>query len=143
MNPEIRLPSRRDKPLILVAEDAGIQIRLTQICLEKADYEVVAARNGVEALRQVAEAKPDLIIMDVDMPEMNGFQALDRLRSEPETRHIPVLMLTAHAKDAELFAQWATDADTFMTKPFSPPELVATVGAMLPPAVSEDEFSLF
>ena len=133
MNPETSLPTRRDKPLILVAEDAGIQIRLTQICLERADYVVVAARNGVEALNKVAEEKPDLIIMDVDMPEMNGFQALDRLRSEPGTRHIPVLMLTAHAKDAELFAEWATAADAFMTKPFSPPELVSAVRGMLAP----------
>ncbi len=133
MNSEITAPPRREKPLILVAEDAGIQIRLTQICLERADYTVVAARNGAEALKRVAEDEPDLIIMDVDMPEMNGFQALDRLRSESHTRHIPVLMLTAHAKDAELFAEWATDADAFMTKPFSPPELVSAVRALLAP----------
>ena len=131
MNPEISPALPRQKPLILVAEDAGIQIRLTQICLEKADYAVVTARNGAEALKKVAEAAPDLIIMDVDMPEMNGFQALDALRNEPTTQHIPVLMLTAHAKDAALFAEWATEADSFMTKPFSPPDLVSAVKKIL------------
>ena len=131
MNPEINPLPRREKPLILVAEDAGIQIRLTQICLEKADYAVMVARNGAEALSKVAEETPDLIIMDVDMPEMNGFQALDALRNNPDARHIPVLMLTAHAKDAALFAEWATEADSFMTKPFSPPELVSAVKKIL------------
>ena len=123
----------RDKPLILVAEDAGIQVRLAQICLERANFVVAAARDGAEALRKVAEETPDLIIMDVDMPELNGFQVLDRLRSEPSTRHIPVLMLTAHAKDSGLFDEWATQADAFMTKPFSPPELVRAVQKLLAP----------
>ena len=131
MTPETPSNSQRDKPVILVAEDAGIQVRLAQICLERANFTVVAARDGVEALQKVADEMPDLIIMDVEMPEMNGFQALDKLRNDPKFQHIPVLMLTAHAKDSGLFDEWATSADAFMTKPFSPLELVSAVQALL------------
>jgi CheY-like chemotaxis protein len=121
----------RDKPLILIAEDAGIQVRLTQLCLERANYQVMAARDGKEALECIRTSKPDLVLLDVDMPIMNGFQLLNRLRSDEETRHIPVIMLTAHAKDAGLFDEWATPRDEFMTKPFSPNQLLATVQKVL------------
>jgi chemosensory pili system protein ChpA (sensor histidine kinase/response regulator) len=117
--------------LILIAEDAGIQVKLAQICLERANYRVVAARDGMEALHSIQTLRPDLVLLDVDMPVMNGFQVLDRLRSDAETCHIPVIMLTAHAKDSGLFAEWATPRDEFMTKPFSPNELLATVKRVL------------
>jgi CheY-like chemotaxis protein len=116
-----------DKPLALIAEDAGAQIRLTQLCLERAGCRVIAARDGREALTKIETDHPDLILLDVDMPGINGFQVLDRVRKNPATCAIPVIMLTAHAKDSGLFDEWAGHADVFMTKPFSPEELIATV----------------
>ena len=121
----------------MVAEDVGIQVRLTQMCLERANYAVIAAPNGRDALTRIQSERPDLVLLDVDMPELNGFQVLDALRRDAETRHIPVIMLTAHAKDAALFEEWATPADAFMTKPFSPQQLVTAVKQVLetqPPA---------
>jgi two-component system, OmpR family, phosphate regulon response regulator PhoB len=123
------------RPLVLVAEDVGVQVRLMQLCLERADYRVIAAKNGADALAQISAHCPNLIILDVDMPELNGFQVLDTLRRTDETRAIPVIMLTAHAKDSVLFDEWATERDVFMTKPFSPPELIARVRRILDPTV--------
>jgi CheY-like chemotaxis protein len=115
----------------MVVEDMGLQVKLTTMALEKNGYDVVSARNGAEALSLLSDSRPDLILLDVEMPEMNGFQVLDRLRQDPETARIPVVMLTAHAKDAGLFSTWQQDRDQFMTKPFSPPALVKTVGDSL------------
>ncbi len=128
----------RDRPLILIAEDAGIQVKLTQICLERANYQVMAARDGLEALQCIEASKPDLVLLDIEMPIMNGFQVLDRLRSSVETRDIPIIMLTAHAKDSGLFAEWATSEDEFMTKPFSPQQLLATVQRVLAATANAD-----
>ncbi len=124
-------PPRRKRPLVMIAEDMGIQVRLTQLHLERAGCDVTAAPDGVQALERIFAEPPDLILLDVEMPELNGFQVLDRLRSNEATRHIPVIMLTAHAKDAPLFAEWAQSADAFMTKPFTPDALVAEVKRIL------------
>lgn len=121
----------RSKPLVLVAEDVGVQVRLTQMCLERADCHVIAAQNGSDALTAAEAQQPDLVILDVDMPGLNGFQVLDRLRNADSTRSIPVIMLTAHAKDSGLFAEWDTETDLFMTKPFNPKELIAQVQRIL------------
>ena len=121
----------REKPLILVADDVGVQVRLTTLCLERAQYAVIACSNGRDALESIRAQLPDLVLLDVDMPGMNGFQVLDALRKDPATIAIPVIMLTAHAKDSGLFEEWATSADAFMTKPFSPQQLVQAVKEVL------------
>ena len=119
------------KPRVLVVEDAGIQVRLMELTLIRAGFEVEAAWDGQEALRRIEDYLPDVIILDVEMPGMNGFQVLNALRGNPRTASIPVLMLTAHAKDSRLFEEWAGSADAFLTKPFSPPELVEEVRCAL------------
>lgn len=127
---ELVLP-RHDPPLILVADDMGVQVRLTKLCLERANYAVLTCSNGKDALESVQAHLPDLVLLDVDMPGLNGFQVLDALRRDPATSEIPVIMLTAHAKDSGLFEEWATSADAFMTKPFSPQQLVQAVKEVL------------
>ncbi len=114
-------------PHVLVVEDAGIQVRLMELTLSRAGMEVSSAWNGQEALQCISQRRPDAIILDVEMPGMNGFQVLDILRADPLTAEIPVLMLTAHAKDSALFEEWAKPADAFLTKPFSPAQLIAEV----------------
>lgn len=121
----------RDRPLILVAEDMGLMVRLMRFHLERAGYDVLAVPDGTQALARSESDVPDLILLDVEMPGLNGFQVLDKLRSNEATRHIPVIMLTAHAKDAPLFAEWAESADLFMTKPFAPTDLVEQVQRIL------------
>ena len=112
---------------ILAVDDEKHILRLVQINLEKAGYEVVTGTNGREAIEKVRSEKPELIVMDVMMPEMDGFEALKQLKSDPATADIPVIMLTAKAQDADVFHGWQSGADLYLTKPFNPMELLTFV----------------
>ena len=116
---------------ILAVDDEKHIVRLVQINLEKEGYEVVTATNGREALEKVASEKPELIIMDVMMPELDGFGALKILKEDPATASIPVIMLTAKAQDADVFQGWKSGADLYLTKPFNPQELLTFVKRIL------------
>jgi two-component system alkaline phosphatase synthesis response regulator PhoP/two-component system response regulator VicR len=98
-----------------------------QINLEKAGYDVITATNGREAVDAVRAQRPDLIVMDVMMPEMDGFEALSILKGDEATADIPVVMLTAKAQDADVFQGWQSGADLYLTKPFNPMELLTFV----------------
>jgi two-component system alkaline phosphatase synthesis response regulator PhoP/two-component system response regulator VicR len=112
---------------ILAVDDERHIVRLVQINLQKEGYEVVTAGTGREALEKVESEKPDLIVMDVMMPEMDGFEALEKLKANPETAQIPIIMLTAKAQDADVFSGWQKGADLYLTKPFNPSELLTFV----------------
>ncbi len=112
---------------ILAVDDEKHIVRLVQINLQKEGYDVVTASNGREALEGVAKEKPDLVIMDVMMPEMDGFSALEKLKADPATADIPIIMLTAKAQDADVFQGWKSGADLYLTKPFNPQELLTFV----------------
>ena len=112
---------------ILAVDDERHIVRLVQINLQKEGYEVVTAENGRDALEKVKTEKPDLIVMDVMMPEMDGFEALEKLKADEETANIPVIMLTAKAQDADVFSGWQKGADLYLTKPFNPAELLTFV----------------
>lgn len=113
--------------IILAVDDEKHILRLVQINLEKAGYEVHTATNGQEALEKVKACRPDMVVMDVMMPIMDGFEALKELKSHPETARIPVIMLTAKAQDADVFHGWQSGADLYLTKPFNPLELLTFV----------------
>ena len=112
---------------ILAVDDEKHIVRLVQINLQKEGYEVITASNGREALEKVAAEKPDLVVMDVMMPEMDGFEALKKLKEDDATAEIPVIMLTAKAQDADVFRGWQSGADLYLTKPFNPLELITFV----------------
>jgi two-component system alkaline phosphatase synthesis response regulator PhoP/two-component system response regulator VicR len=112
---------------ILAVDDEKHIVRLIQVNLERAGYEVVTAFDGVEALKKVAEERPDLIVLDVMMPQMDGFETLKNLKANPQTRDIPVIMLTAKAQDADVFRGWQSGVDCYLTKPFNPLELLTFV----------------
>ena len=116
---------------ILAVDDEKHILRLVQINLEKAGYLVVTATNGREALEAVALERPDLIVMDVMMPEMDGLEALQHLKNDEQTADIPVVMLTAKAQDADVFQGWQSGADLYLTKPFNPIELLTFVKRIL------------
>jgi CheY-like chemotaxis protein len=128
--------SEGKSPLVLVVEDGAIQARLARICLERAGYRVIATPSGREALDMVRAQQPEVILLDVELADMNGFQVLNCIRADSHTRSIPVIMLTAHAKDAPLFDEWASEADAFVAKPFEPASLVATVEQSLRQAMA-------
>jgi two-component system alkaline phosphatase synthesis response regulator PhoP/two-component system response regulator VicR len=112
---------------ILAVDDEKHIVRLVQITLEKEGYELITASNGREALEKVAAEKPDLVVMDVMMPEMDGLEALSKMKNDPATASIPVIMLTAKAQDSDVFRGWQSGADLYLTKPFNPSELVTFV----------------
>ena len=112
---------------ILAVDDEKHIVRLVQVNLERAGYQVVTANDGKEALEQVAAENPDLVVLDVMMPYMDGFEVLQNLRRNPATRDIPVIMLTAKAQDADVFKGWQSGVDCYLTKPFNPMELLSFV----------------
>jgi two-component system alkaline phosphatase synthesis response regulator PhoP len=112
---------------ILAVDDEKHIVRLVQVNLERAGYEVVTANDGKEALQKVQDENPDLLVLDVMMPYMDGFEVLQNLRRNPATRDIPVIMLTAKAQDADVFKGWQSGVDCYLTKPFNPMELLSFV----------------
>jgi two-component system alkaline phosphatase synthesis response regulator PhoP/two-component system response regulator VicR len=112
---------------ILVVDDERQIVKLVEINLRKAGYDVVCAYDGVEALEKVQSDRPHMIVLDVMMPRMNGFDVLKKLQANPETEQIPVIMLTAKAQDADIFAGWQSGVSSYLTKPFNPRELLTFV----------------
>ncbi|HZO89686.1 MAG TPA: response regulator [Chthonomonadaceae bacterium] len=112
---------------ILAVDDERHIVRLVQVNLERAGYQVVTAFDGKEALEKVAAEHPDLVVLDVMMPYMDGFEVLQHLRKDPNTRDLPVIMLTAKAQDADVFRGWQSGVDCYLTKPFNPMELIVFV----------------
>jgi DNA-binding response OmpR family regulator len=117
---------------IVVADDEPHIVQLIQSILLRQGYRVETARNGVEALARIRSDRPDLVISDVMMPEMDGLSLLDHLRQDPDTRDLPVILLTAKTSDADMLLGHMTGADMYLTKPFRPEELVAFVRRLLP-----------
>jgi two-component system alkaline phosphatase synthesis response regulator PhoP len=112
---------------ILAVDDEKHIVRLIQVNLERAGYEVVTAGDGKEALEKVKSENPDMIVLDVMMPYMDGFEVLRTLKADQATRDIPVIMLTAKAQDADVFRGWQSGVDSYLTKPFNPMELLSFV----------------
>ncbi|HEY3398643.1 MAG TPA: response regulator [Armatimonadota bacterium] len=112
---------------ILVVDDERHIVRLVEVNLAKSGFTVITAFDGVEALEQVAKEKPDMVILDVMMPRMDGFEVLKRLQADASTRDIPVIMLTAKAQDADIFRGWSSGVSSYLTKPFNPRELITFV----------------
>ena len=112
---------------ILTCDDEKHIVRLIQVNLERQGYEVITAFNGLECLEKVKEDRPDLIVLDVMMPEMTGFEVLEKLKKDPETESIPVIMLTARAQDSDVLRGWQSGVECYLTKPFNPMELIAFV----------------
>lgn len=114
--------------LILVVDDEPRMIRFIRMNLELEGYQVVEARNGLEALEQARQHLPDLIIMDVMMPEMDGFETLRLLR---EISTVPIILLTVRSDEEDRIHGLELGADDYITKPFSPRELNSRVNAVL------------
>jgi CheY-like chemotaxis protein len=116
---------------VLVVDDEPDIVEIVTCLLEGEGYETLTARDGLEAV-EVAEAeKPDLMLLDVMMPEMNGYQVCRLLRAKPDLRDMPVVMLTAKAQQSDQFWGLDSGATAYLTKPFDNRELLRTVGDIL------------
>lgn len=140
-------PARSDntmKPHVLIVEDEASIVTMLRYNLEKADFVVSEACNGEEALTQIAERRPDVVLLDWGLPLVSGFEVCRQIRSSPELRAVPVLMLTARAEEADKVRALDAGADDYVTKPFSVSELIARLRAVLrraKPASSEKVLS--
>ncbi|MGN0195003.1 MAG: response regulator [Candidatus Cryptobacteroides sp.] len=106
-----------NQPVILVVDDIPTNIVLIQALLKGKNYEVIAARSGAEALEAAVSRKPDIIILDIMMPVMDGYEVLARLRSDEATKDIKVVMLSALAKDEDVKNAMDLGADAYLKKP--------------------------
>jgi DNA-binding response OmpR family regulator len=118
-------------PLVLVADDDADILALVKFRLERAGYAVLAASDGEEALRLATEQSPDLAVLDVMMPKLDGYEVTSRLRQREETRDVPVILLTARVQEADVARGFEAGVDDYVKKPFSPHELGARVQAIL------------
>ncbi len=119
------------KPHVLVVEDESALVEILRYNLEKEGFRVSAATDGEEALTAIAEQKPDLVVLDWMLPLVSGLEICRQLRRKPETRDLPVIMLTARGEETDRVRGLEIGADDYITKPFSPGELVARVRAVL------------
>lgn len=116
---------------ILIVDDERDLLELLQFNLGKAGYETSTASNGRQALEAIAHRAPDLILLDVMLPELSGTEVAGRVRSNPATAHIPIVMLTAKGEDVDQIVGLTVGADDYVTKPFSNKVLLARIEAVL------------
>lgn len=117
--------------LVLVADDEQDILALVTTILERAGYEVLPVRDGAEALAAVRDRRPDLAVLDISMPELDGLEVLRRLRADTETSELPVVLLSAQAQEADVARGFATGASAYVKKPFSPRDLTERVDELL------------
>ncbi|HMP81348.1 MAG TPA: response regulator [Verrucomicrobiota bacterium] len=116
---------------ILVVDDDSDTLELLQFILKKAGYAVGTARDGVEALKKVCSLSPDLVVVDLMMPEIDGLGVCETIRSNPMTSRIPIVMLTAVTSQMARFSGLEAGANEFVTKPFSPKVLVSRIEELI------------
>lgn len=119
------------KPTVLLVEDDVSLTELLTYNLQQDGFEVVHAGDGEEAMVLAAERRPDIVVLDWMIPYLSGIEVCRRLRRQPETANLPILMLTARSEEGDRIRGLETGADDYITKPFSPRELIARIKAVL------------
>jgi len=116
---------------VLVVDDEPNIVLSLEFLMQQAGFEVVTAEDGESALARVAEGAPDLVLLDISLPGISGFDVLERLRGDPDHARLPIIMLTAHGREVEREKGLALGADDYVTKPFSTQALVEKVKTLL------------
>lgn len=120
-----------DSKKILIAEDSSTIRAIVEHKLSRNGFEVIEAKDGEEAWRKIRETKPDLILLDVIMPAMDGFQVLNKIKQEEDLRDIPIIFLTSKGMEADMVKGFELGAVDYIVKPFSPDVLLARVSSLL------------
>jgi two-component system phosphate regulon response regulator PhoB len=129
------------KPTVLIVEDEAPLVTLLRYNLEKEGFAVCSAADGEEALLQIAENKPDAVLLDWMLPLVSGLEVCRQIRRAPQSRALPIILLTARGEEADRVRGLDSGADDYIVKPFSPSELVARLRAVIrraQPAVGEE-----
>jgi two-component system, OmpR family, alkaline phosphatase synthesis response regulator PhoP len=116
---------------VLVVEDEQDVAELLRYHLTKEGYEVTLVGNGADALKRARESKPDLILLDIMVPQLNGWEVCRRLKKDPDLAQIPVIMVSGRVEEGDKVLGFEVGADDYVTKPFSPRELIARIRAVL------------
>ena len=119
------------KKKVLIVEDEESLLKLESILLTSKGYDVRGVSNGQEALDAIAEEKPDLVLLDIMLPEIDGFEVCQRVKDDPETRDIPVIMLTAKKSREDMARGEKVGADWYITKPFKSVMVIETIQRFL------------
>lgn len=124
-------PKAREQPLVLVVEDYQDAREMYAAYLQFSGFDVAEAGNGIEAIEKTQALLPDIVLMDLALPRMDGWEATRRLKSDPRTRHIPIVALTGHALAGHAEGAREAGCDAFVTKPCLPDALVAEIKRLL------------
>ena len=127
------------KEKILIVEDEKDIVKMLEYNLKKEGFQVVSSRDGEEALDLAVRENPDLVILDLMLPGLDGLEVCKILKKESKTSHIPIIMLTAKSQESDKVIGLELGADDYITKPFSPRELVARIKAVLRRAKDKDK----
>ena len=125
------------KGKVLVVDDEIYIVHILDFSLGMEGYEVVTALDGEQALEKVSSEKPDLIVLDIMMPKLDGYEVCKSIKSDPATRQIPVILLSAKGRNVDQKMGFDVGADDYITKPFSPRKLVERINQLLGQAVQE------
>ena len=129
---------QRDKPIVLIVDNFEDALDMYRVVLEADGYEVIVAKNGQEAVDMARQLLPDLILMDLSMPVMDGLTATQILRQDETTSHIPVLALTGHVMQRHQSQARAAGCDTVLPKPCLPSTVSSKIRRMLPTSKPKD-----
>ncbi len=121
----------KEMPKVLIVEDDPNTVQLVKFLLEKNNFGVLIAYDGVEALRMTRKEKPDLILMDVIMPKMDGIETIEKLQEDENTQGIPIVILSALGQEMDVMKGLQAGAAGYIVKPFSPKELLDEINARL------------
>jgi DNA-binding response OmpR family regulator len=116
---------------VLIVDDEPNIVMSLDFLMRKAKHEVFVARNGTEALELAARERPDLVILDIMMPDIDGYEVCRRLKAQEATRHAKIIFLSAKSREADVQKGLALGADSYLTKPFSTKELMRQVEALI------------
>ena len=119
------------KGRILVVDDEIYIVHILDFSLGMEGYEVLTALDGEQALEKARTEKPDLIVLDIMMPKLDGYETCKRLKADPETKDVPVILLSAKGRNVDQKVGFEVGADDYITKPFSPRKLVERINAIL------------
>jgi DNA-binding response OmpR family regulator len=122
---------KKENPLIILLEDEDIVAKLIEYKMSRSEYEYLHFANGVEGLAAIREKKPDLVILDVMLPGMNGFEVLRTLRSDDDLKDVRVIMLTAKSREDDLKTGYSLNIDDYLSKPFKVSELMLRIDRIL------------
>ena len=116
---------------VLIVDDEHLIIKIIQFKLESSGFEVISAFDGVNGLQMAIKESPDIILLDIMMPGMNGYTVLDILKKDERTKNIPVIMVTARSQEVDKEKAESLGASAYIPKPFSPQHLVETINCVI------------